>query len=333
MEKEIKKKGISITEELMDRFFRGDVTDEENEALASWLDESQANRDRFQRSYNLYVETKYLAAEKAWEDNNKDSLVARRNRRAFRALSWMAGMAASLIVGFVIVQGIRFHRDEHSKADTLTLSTAAGEMATLKFADGSTVHLNSGTTVSYPVRFGKVREVYIDGQALFDVAKNSGRPFIVNTYRYQVKVTGTQFDVYSDEHAGQFSVVLLEGNVTVKDRDSEKSISMKPGQSVQADGNGILVRSETGEDPDQVLWNQGVITFSGKTTFMDVMSTFEKAFGIKVVVEGTKVPSNMPVRMKVYRSAGPDKAFQILQAAGVRFTYRVDPDTGTYYIE
>ena len=97
--------------------------------------------------------------------------------------------------------------------------------------------------------------------------------------------------------------------------------------------HGRVVRSETGEDPDQVLWNQGVITFSGKTTFMDVMSTFEKAFGIKVVVEGTKVPSNMPVRMKVYRSAGPDKAFQILQAAGVRFTYRVDPDTGTYYIE
>ena len=67
---------------------------------------------------------------------------------------------------------------------------------TVILADGTTVHLNAGSKLTYPVRFaGKRRVVALEGEAYFDVVKDETRPFIVQTHLGEVTVLGTAFNI------------------------------------------------------------------------------------------------------------------------------------------
>ena len=79
-----------------------------------------------------------------------------------------------------------------------------GERMQVLFQDGSKVHLNSGSRIRYPKKFGlSERKVYLEGEAWFEVAKNKNRPFIVDLSYMDIKVLGTTFDVkaYPEEEA------------------------------------------------------------------------------------------------------------------------------------
>ena len=80
-----------------------------------------------------------------------------------------------------------------------TLTVPYGKRFDIVLSDGTHVFLNSGTSFTYPIEFikGKSREVFLDGEAYFDVVKNSENPFIVNTGALSVRVLGTKFNLSS----------------------------------------------------------------------------------------------------------------------------------------
>lgn len=109
-----------------------------------------------------------------------------------------------------------------------TINVPRGGEYVLTLADGSTVWLNSESSLTYPVSFGgNTRELKLEGEAYFDVRKDVARPFIIHTSQFDVKVTGTQFNVrlYPD---GYESTTLVEGSVQIE-RNNEIQY-LKPGQ-------------------------------------------------------------------------------------------------------
>ncbi|MBW8323616.1 MAG: FecR domain-containing protein [Prolixibacteraceae bacterium] len=95
-----------------------------------------------------------------------------------------------------------------------TVIVPYGKRSQITLPDSSTIWLNSGSKLVYPVRFAKEkREVYLDGEAMFDVAPDKSHPFHVLTPQLEVKVLGTVFNLcaYSDDHAS--STVLESGSV------------------------------------------------------------------------------------------------------------------------
>lgn len=109
-----------------------------------------------------------------------------------------------------------------------TLFVPTGKDYKVVLSDGSIVHLNAFSSLRFPFSFdGKTREVYLDGEAYFDIATNASQPFIVHTAETSVRVLGTSFNVnaYSD------SVVvtsLVAGSVMTNVKESE-SVILKPG--------------------------------------------------------------------------------------------------------
>ncbi|RTZ80485.1 MAG: hypothetical protein DSY98_04325, partial [SAR324 cluster bacterium] len=79
------------------------------------------------------------------------------------------------------------------------LTVPYGKTFQVVLSDGTRVHLNAGTMLRYPVRFvkGRDREVFMEGEALFDVSKDAKRPFVVHANQLGVRVLGTQFVVSS----------------------------------------------------------------------------------------------------------------------------------------
>jgi transmembrane sensor len=114
------------------------------------------------------------------------------------------------------------------------ISTRNGSRTKIELPDGSSVWLNAGSKLEYDKSFGNDRrDVYLAGEAYFDVVKNPEKPFIVNTGSAKVKVLGTSFNVrcYPDDKKIETSLIHGSVEVTLNNRPQEKWV-LKPNQKL-----------------------------------------------------------------------------------------------------
>jgi transmembrane sensor len=174
-----------------------------------------------------------------------------------------------------------------------TIRVAYGKRFRLLLSDGTTVHLNSGTTLRFPVRFldeSQKREVFLEGEAYFEVARNEGQPFIVDTGDMKIRVLGTKFNVstYPDDRATD--VVLVEGRVQLdaKDDASRESHILEPGFKASFDRlqNKIVTR----EVPTTTYtsWIKGELVFRNMT-FEDILKKLERRYNVTIENRNTKL--------------------------------------------
>ena len=148
----------------------------------------------------------------------------------------------------------------------------------LTLDDGSVVHLNNDTYLIYPEKpESKTREVILDGEAYFMVAKDAARQFIVHTKQGDVKVYGTEFNVSTRETEGATEVVLVEGSVSVTPASGEER-HIEPGQKATL---GETLTVETVDVEQYVAWNTGKFAFQD-WPLSRVMTVIAKWYGCKV---------------------------------------------------
>lgn len=113
---------------------------------------------------------------------------------------------------------------------TNTLFVPIGGIYKLVLPDGSSVWLNSSTSLRYPTAFnGDQRVVELSGEAYFDVVKNENKPFIVKTKSRDILVLGTSFNISAYNDDGYFAATLSEGKIKLTHEDTE-SVFLKPGE-------------------------------------------------------------------------------------------------------
>ncbi|WP_343524309.1 FecR domain-containing protein [Pedobacter sp.] len=129
----------------------------------------------------------------------------------------------------------------------------------IKLNDGTTVWLNATSSLRFPFRFDlSKREVYLKGEAYFEVAKNAKVPFIVHTDYAAIQVHGTSFNISAYENE-VFTASLVEGAISaVKDQEN---ILLKPGEEVFAQSGTLGVRNF---DADLLSWRKGSYYFHHK---------------------------------------------------------------------
>ena len=160
------------------------------------------------------------------------------------------------------------------------LITPKGGEYTIMLADGTKVWVNAATEIRYPVKFaGKERRVRLEGEAYFEVTKDTARPFIVEANGMEVKVYGTQFNV-NTRRDDQIQTTLVEGSVSVKPKGLAE-VMLKPNQ--QAVFNKFAGRV-TVRDVDvlsYVAWKNQEFVFDGKS-LEDIMNTLSLWYDVDV---------------------------------------------------
>jgi ferric-dicitrate binding protein FerR (iron transport regulator) len=150
-----------------------------------------------------------------------------------RVRSWLiAGTAAAFLI--VVCIGI-FGRSENDKAETmLVLFTRKRSHSNLRFPDGTSVVLNENSRISYNADFGKVRrEIILEGEAYFDVARNPGIPLIIHAGNVDIKVLGTSFNVKAYPLDKGVETSLIRGMVEVSSKRSpERKVLLRPNEKV-----------------------------------------------------------------------------------------------------
>ncbi len=170
-----------------------------------------------------------------------------------------------------------------------TLMVPYGKRFEVQLSDGTHVHLNAGTSLKYPVKFieGQNRQVFLKGEAFFDVAKDEEHPFIVNSDVLNVQVLGTQFNVSSYPEDQETDVVLVEGSVDLyTNEDVDNSLLLKPGFKGSYNKKEKSMASAPVITRIYTSWIQGELVFRNMT-FNNILKKMERHYNIDIVNNNT----------------------------------------------
>lgn len=167
------------------------------------------------------------------------------NRRISIKLFWATGIAALLLLSFLFIYYINSGKKLQPIAQN-SVSTKPGSKSKLQLPDGSEVWLNVDSRITYNENFaGNIREVYLDGEAYFDVVKDKTRPFVIHTKSVDIKVLGTAFNVrsYADETNTETALIRGSVEITVLN-DPGKKIILKPSEKLVVQNAGATQEAE-----------------------------------------------------------------------------------------
>lgn len=217
---------------------------------------------------------------------------------AFYGVRLLAVLIAILGLGW-------FFKDEfvspQSSNDVYTLVTSgfkekvneSGIPVNISLGDGSIVTLESKSRIKYKENYAseKLREVYLQGTAFFEIAKDASKPFIVHTHEVNTEVLGTSFRVQSSENDQQVVVSVKTGKVSVYSANDKESITdrrhgviLLPNQEVSYERRNNSFSKSIVKEPALILPQEVPHNFIfDNTPIKDVFKTLEHAYGIEII--------------------------------------------------
>ena len=162
-----------------------------------------------------------------------------------------------------------------------------GKRSFIQLSDGTKVWINSGSRLVFlPVFKGNKREVFLEGEAYFEVAKDSKKPFYVRTDAYNVKVYGTRFDVQAYKLDNEYNTILLEGKVSVEMKQGTANFkehillpNQKASLTVQ---KGDLMITEVANIDNYTAWKDGYLIFKNEP-FPELLKRVSRYYNISIV--------------------------------------------------
>ena len=315
-----------MNQEILYRYLKGDTTPQEDLQVAEWLEADPVANQKELDIVRFVLEGMELYG----NDARGGALRPRGIVIPWRKV-WIFAMRAAAVLLLVFAGGYVAHqRTYEAISDRLTaVHVPNGQRIEITLPDGSRVWLNSGARIEYPVVFKKnLRSVKLSGEALFDVSRDTRRPFVVETFACKVEVLGTRFNVNADERHDVFSTALMRGSVRVSSlADPQQQVVLKPHEKVQLSGGQLSLR--TSDDPNEYLWAEGLISVSGRS-FADILHRFEHCYGVRFDVKLDRMP-DIEAMGKIRISDGIEHALCILQRS-CSFHYAYEQETSTITI-
>lgn len=191
--------------------------------------------------------------------------------------------------------------DTNTNIDKLAYNTIKipyGKRFELELSDGTLVHLNSGSTLKYPVAFiaGQNRQVFLDGEAFFDVSKDKKHPFVVNADNLNIRVLGTHFNVSNYSEDAITDVVLVEGSVGLYDSnekfETNKSTILKPGFKGSFNKKDKQINTTAVITDTYTSWMQGGLNFRNMS-FKNISKKLERHYNVTIESQNTKLDNEL----------------------------------------
>lgn len=196
---------------------------------------------------------------------------------------------AAVLIPVLFIIG--FYIQLNSKVDLFGTSeyeevvVGKGERIQIMFQDGTRVYINSDSKLKYPKKFAlNTREVFLEGEAYFVVAKNKNRPFIVNLNGPAIQVVGTSFNVQDYPENKDIVVCLDEGSINLT-LPTEKKYPVRPGERLIYNKESNECTISRMEDMHRLsMWKQNVIVFKD-TPLPEVIKVLNRWYDVDFRIE------------------------------------------------
>jgi ferric-dicitrate binding protein FerR (iron transport regulator) len=276
--------------------------------------------------------------EVAWKQFRKQQMkqpVFKGRRYNFsKKTNWKAILfrAAAVILVVALVGFFSWHFMNNNRPKSVPsveamnkVTTKKGEKKQITFTDGTMVILNASSSLRFHKEFSlSKREVYLNGEAYFNVTHDKTRPFIVNTAHAVVKVLGTKFDVKAWKKDRKAVIGVRQGKVAVISPDSLHSSQKKSSHIFLTNGQAATVKDGQISSvrrinvADMVLWRSGGLYFNN-TPFSDVVKQIGRRFDVNIKIQKSSL-KNVPFT-GTFKHAGLNEVLNVVAAS-----------MGTHYI-
>lgn len=315
-----------MDKDILHKYFAGSTTPEEEAQIIAWAEASTENYKEYLKERKLWnaLLVNYGDTER-YKQEQASAVIPARQFNRWKAASIAASLALILTLSWTL-----FSTDNGSQRLQSVL-VPAGQRVQLVLEDGSKVWLNSKTKFSYPTSFGRgTREVQLDGEGFFEVARNEKKPFIVKTQKYNIKVLGTTFNVHAYSHQPDiFEASLLHGSVDVSQGSgSAAHIRLNTKEKVSV-VDGVLKKVPI-DNLDRFRWKDGLICLDDEP-FAKLMKMFSLYYDIQVIIENPRV-LDYRCTGKFRQSDGVEYALKVIQK-DLSFSYTRDSDSNTITIK
>jgi transmembrane sensor len=229
------------------KYFEGKATQEESRLLSDWLDQNKSNRQIFAALKKAHIEIEANATHRSSATNmaykrfldhiNKyeTSKASARKKKDISLRYNIMRYAAIFIVIFSIGIGsyfLGYNSSPDADNNFCEINVPYGSRSKVILPDGSKIWLNAGSKIKYNRHFDiNSREVFLEGEAYFDVKKTK-HPFIVYTSHINIHVLGTAFNVKSYPDEDNIETTLVEGNISIESKKSDKPVFLKPNEKL-----------------------------------------------------------------------------------------------------
>lgn len=283
-----------MDKEKLRRYLNGLSPKEEEEEIAKWLNENNSVNEInaiFEETWEKSGNTIHANTRKKhlWEKIDRktgNNLKVKRDQHKYSfiksAAVWLLLAGFLMLSAKVIWENNKEEGEQAVLTEWVEKSVPSGEKLMLTLPDKSKVLVNSNSKIKFPTSFEKnSREVYLEGEAFFEVKKESDRPFFVFSGELTTEVLGTSFNINS--RLERTKVALLEGKVKVKNGTEEAFLS--PGEMVDDGFNGSEKLEVTSFIYAKELgWKDGQIKFR-KKSLKAILQQLEDWYGVKFETE------------------------------------------------
>lgn len=293
---------MNSIDQIIRKVLTGEATPEEIKILEAWLRKSDANQKT------------YAHLEKTWKESPKYQHV--KNEEALIQSIWQKGMEKTsgakptphrtlnfnywlkiaAIVVFIIsigVYSLTQLRQEPAKfvaaLKYIQKSNPAGQKSKLYLPDGSAVWLNAESSIEYLENFSDTsRLIHLTGEAFFEVAEDSLRPFKVITGETSTVALGTSFNIeaYPDEAFVNISLVTGKVDVKVQEKTAIKNFKISPGEGIHYDKENAIAHQNVVDVHEVLAWKDWTLIFENDD-FEEVTKKLSRWYGVQINVQGT----------------------------------------------
>lgn len=307
-----------ISWEVLAKYFAGELSERKEDEMERWIKADPGRERAVQKLYEVWNESGDLPyeldVEESWDllsenmdkldrkiestnrvlSNKQDSrsgLYSYKTGRKIHQMMVTAVAAAVLIIaGLFAYSNYGVTNEEPVELGRMELVAQDGERATYLLNDGSKIVLHAGSRLEVPLQFNNdKRELFLVGEAYFEVNHNPEKPFIVHSEGAYTRVLGTKFLVQSwPDASDQIEVVVTEGKVALGSSKTDDRFSGNEA-IIEANQKGVLSGDKTavisGADMEWYMgWTRGQLKFDNRS-FEEIIPKLERWYNLDITLE------------------------------------------------
>jgi transmembrane sensor len=261
--------------EWLERRVANDWREDDQAALDAWLAAASTNRIAYLRVQGAWNKADRLAALKLPMPKKAAPPVSAAILPVFLRLAAAFGLVA--MIGLAALNLV-------TRSQAQTFATAVGGHKLIKLQDGSSIELNTDTSIAVSITADSRTVRIVKGEVYFQVHHSAARPFVVYAQGHRITDLGTKFLVRT--HASGLEVALISGSARLDTPGAarKKSVLLKPGEIAVTNVNALSVtREPLDEIVDQLAWRRGMLVFR-HVTLAEAAAEFNRYNARKLVI-------------------------------------------------
>lgn len=298
-----------MNKEILEKFFNNEASEAEVEEVLKWFEDRELDPEKSQSLEELWHEigeSDYVThdGDRLLHNIHQDirsSEVRHGDKRLYNQISrrpdygfsvWVKAAAVLVVaVGlFVFWTANNWQADRTIEENNnyITKVAKVGEKKTLTLSDGTTIQLNADSRITFPEKFSKTeREVFLTGEAFFEVREDSSRRFVVHTGELTTTVLGTSFNIKNYAEDVKTDISLASGKLKVESSDSSsalKSYILRPGEAAVLDKREKSFSKMRFDARVKYGWIDGILVFRD-TNIDETFKKIERWYGVTIEIE------------------------------------------------